>query len=145
DTAELDKVQRFGFRCFEWVRFEESPCGSHNADWRGAADALREETKRRDLRISAIAAWYRNTLDPRQMDTARRVLERAIDVASHLGIRTIGAFAGALTETTVDERGGGPVYSLAEKSIPAAVNFWRPLAQRARDAGVRIAFEHCPQ
>jgi sugar phosphate isomerase/epimerase len=145
DVSELDRVQRLGLRCFEWVRFDDSPCGTRVADWKLAADVLREETKQRDLRISAIAAWYRNTLDPKQIDTARRVLERAIDVAAYLNIRTVGAFTGALLDITIDERGGGPVYALAEKGIPAAAEFWRPLAQRARDAGVRIAFEHCPQ
>ncbi len=145
DPAELDKVQELGFRCFEWVRFEDSPCGTKNADWKSAANQVGDEAKRRDLRISAIAAWYRNTLDPKQSDTARRVMQRAIDVAAHLGIRTVGAFTGAVIDTTIDERGGGPVYAFAEKGIPTAAEFWRPLAQRARDLGVRIAFEHCPQ
>lgn len=141
----MDKVQRLGLRCFEWVRFEEGPCGSAQADWKGAADQIGEEAKRRDLRISAIAAWYRNTLDPKQIETARRVMERAIEVAAHLQIRVVGAFTGALIETTINERGGGPVYAPAEKGMAAAADFWRPLAQRARDVGVRIAFEHCPQ
>jgi sugar phosphate isomerase/epimerase len=145
EPAELDKVQRLGFRCFEWVRFEDGPCGTKNPDWKSAATALGEEAKKRDLRITAIAAWYRNTLDPKQIDTARRVMLRAIEVAEFLKIRTIGAFTGALVNTTIDERGGGPVYALSEKSIPAAAEFWRPIAQRAQDAGVRIAFEHCPQ
>jgi sugar phosphate isomerase/epimerase len=145
DSAEMEKVQRLGFRCFEWVRFEDSPCGSRNADWKSAANAIGEEAKWRDLRISAIAAWYRNTLDPKQVETARRVMERAIEVAAHLGIRTVGAFVGALIDVTIDERGGGPVYALAEKGIAAAADFWRPLAARARDVGVRIGFEHCPQ
>lgn len=145
DTADLDLVQRLGFRCLEWVRFEESPCGSHNSDWRAAADAIGAEVKRRDLRISAIAAWYRNALDPRQSDTGRRVMNRAIEVAAHLGVRTIGCFPGAVIETTFNERGGNPVYRAADDFLETVVDFWRPIAQRARDAGVRIAFEHCPQ
>ncbi len=145
EAAELDKMQRLGFRCFEWVRFEDSPCGTRHADWKSAATQIGEEAQRRNLRISAIAAWYRNTLDPKQIDTARKVMERAIDVAAQLKIKTVGAFVGAVIDVTIDERGGGPVYAPAEKGISAAAEFWRPLAQRARDLGVRIAFEHCPQ
>jgi sugar phosphate isomerase/epimerase len=145
DAADLDLVQRLGFRCLEWVRFEESPCGSRNADWKSAADAVGEDVQRRGLRISAIAAWYRNALDPKQTDEARRVMDRAIEVARRLKIRTIGAFPGAAIETSFNERGGNLVYGPAENSISAAIEFWRPIAHRAKDAGVRIAFEHCPQ
>src|ERR1043166_6379543 len=100
DNESLDFVQRLGFRCLEWVRIEESPCGAKNDGWRRAADALREETKRRDLRISAIAVWYRNALDPKQTEDAHRILYHSIEGASHLGIRTIAAFPGAVIETT---------------------------------------------
>ena len=145
DAEELDRVQRLGFRCFEWARFEESVCGSRNADWGRAADALREETKRRDLRITAIAVYYRNALDPKQTEEARRILYHSIEVAAYLGIRTIAAFPGAVIETTLNERGGAPSFTPHEKFLGQVVEFWKPLAQRARDCGVRIAFEHCPQ
>jgi sugar phosphate isomerase/epimerase len=145
DNESLDFVQRLGFRCFEWVRIEESPCASHNPDWRREADALREQTNHRDLRISAIAVWYRNALDPKQTDDARRILFHSIDVASYQGIRTISAFPGAVIETTFNERGGAPAFTPPEKFLVQTVEFWKPLAQRARDCGVRIAFEHCPQ
>jgi len=145
EAAELDRVQGLGLRCFEWVRFEDSVCGPGQGDWERAAEGIGEEARKRDLRISAIAAWYRNTLDPKQRERARLVLERAIDVAGRLGIRNVGAFAGAVIETTPDERGGSVVFSGAEKSIPAAAEFWKPLAERAARVNVRIAFEHCPQ
>jgi sugar phosphate isomerase/epimerase len=145
DNESLDLVQRLGLRCFEWVRLEESACGSRNADWRKSADDLREQTKRRDLRITAIAVYYRNALDPKQSDEARKILYHSIEVAAHLGIRTIAAFPGAVIETTLNERGGAPNFTPAEKFLWKVVDFWKPLAQRARDAGVRIAFEHCPQ
>src|SRR5688572_29107990 len=121
EAAELDMVRRLGFGCFEWVRFEESGCGSKNSDWRGAAGQVRDMAGTRGLRISAIAAWYRNALDPRQSEEARRVMERAIDVASYLGVKTVAAFPGAVIETTFNDRGGNLIYSPIENSIPAAV------------------------
>lgn len=145
DAEDLGFVQRLGLRCFEWVRFAESPCGIKNNEWRGAADAIRADVDRRGLRISAIAPWYSNALDPKQTDYARRVVERAIEVASYLKVRTVAVFAGAVIETTLNERGGNPVYATPEKSIPSVAAFWKPLVERAGEAGVRIAFEHCPQ
>jgi sugar phosphate isomerase/epimerase len=145
EAADLDLVQRLGLRCFEWVRFEESPCGSAHQNWQPAADEIGADAERRGLRISAIAAWYRNALDPRQTETARAVLNRAIDVAAHLKIRAVACFPGALIETSFNERGGNLVYGPIENSLPAAVAFWKPLAERAGNLGVRIAFEHCPQ
>ena len=123
EASELDFVQRLGLRCFEWVRFEESPCGCGHANWHAAADDIATEAERRGLRISAIAAWYRNALDPRQTDEARKVLHRALDVAAHLRIRTVACFPGAVIDTTFNERGGNPVYAPMENSIPAAVAF----------------------
>lgn len=145
DAADLDMVQRLGFRCFEWVRFEDSPCGSRHAEWLPAADQIAAEAQRRDLRISAIAAFYKNALDPRQCDEARRVLQRAIEVAGRLKIRTVAAFPGAVISSTYNERGGNQIFAPMEKSIPAAVEFWKPLAEQAGELNVRIAFEHCPQ
>src|SRR2546430_1987671 len=135
DADALDLAQCLGFRCFEWARFEESACGSGNADWKRAGDSLREETKRRDLRISAIAVWYRNALDPKQTDEARRVLYHSIEVASYLGIRTIAAFPGAIIETTFNDRGGAPTFTPPDHFLAQVVDFWKPLAQRARDSG----------
>jgi len=145
EAGELDFVQRLGFRCFEWVRFEESPCGSAHSRWQAAADTIGADAERRGLRISAIAAWYRNALDPRQTDEARKALYRAIEVAAHLKIRTVACFPGAVIETNFNERGGNPVYAPMENSIPTAVAFWKPILERAGALGVRIAFEHCPQ
>lgn len=145
EPGELDQVHRLGLRCFQWARFDESPCGPQNPRWQDAANQLRDETAKRDLRISAIAAFYRNPLDPRQTDTAQRILNRAIEVAAHLNIPIVSAFPGAVIQTTHNDRGGNPVYAPIENSIPAAVAFWKPLAQRAADRNIRIALEHCPQ
>ena len=38
------------------------------------------------IRISAIGAYYRNPLDPKQTDFARRALHRAIEVAAHMSV-----------------------------------------------------------
>lgn len=142
---DLERAARLGLGGFQWVRFAESPAGPHNPDWKPVADQVASAAKSRELRISAIGAFYQNPLDPRQTEQARAILKRAIEVAAYLGIKTVAAFAGAVIKTRFNERGGNPVYEPFENHLPQVLAFWEPLAQVAADVGVRIAFEHCPQ
>jgi sugar phosphate isomerase/epimerase len=127
------------------MRFAESACGPTQADWQPYARELAAEAKSKDVRISAIGAFYANPLDPRQTERARRVVRRAIEVAGFLGVKTISGFCGGVIETQINERGGNPIYKSLEDSLSQLLGFWEPLAEYARGYGVRIAFENCPQ
>jgi len=144
EAEELDWAVRLGFRSVGWMRFDSHPVAI-KPDWKPLADRFAAEAKKRDVRISAIGALYRNPLDPRQTEYARGIFQRAIEVASHIGVRTVSGFAGAVIETEFFERGGNPVYKPFENYLPQLVAFWEPLARFAAERGVRIAFEHCPQ
>ena len=145
ELSQLEWAHRLGFRSVEWMRFDASPAGPAHADWQAFAEELQHEAQRLDLRISAIGALYQNPLDPRQSAYASATFRRAIQAASHLGIRTVAGFPGAIIETELNERGGNPVYQPFENHLPQLLAFWEPLARFAADHGVRIAFEHCPQ
>lgn len=145
EHGELEWIGRAGFRSIEWVGFPDGPCGPKSADWKPAAEFMAHGAHSRGLRISAIGAFYGNPLDPKQTQEAISIFRRAIEVAAHLGIKTVAGFPGAVIETEWNERGGHPVYKPFPEFIPRLVSFWEPLAQFARDKGVRIAFEHCPQ
>lgn len=145
ETAQLDWVKRLGFRSFEWVRFDTSPAGPKQVVWEPFIDEFTAAIQTRGLRLSAIAAFYRNPLDPRQTEYGRAVIERAIAVAARMRVKTITAFAGGVIQTELNERGGNPVYKPLENSLPQLLAFWEPLAKVAADHGVRIAFENCPQ
>jgi len=142
---EIDWAKKLGFRSVAWMRFGESLCAPPNADWKPFAEKFSAEAKSRDLRISAIGALYKNPLDPKQTEFARAVFQRAIEVASHLGVKTVCGFPGAVIETKMNERGGNPVYQPFEDYFPQLLAFWEPLAKFAADKNVRIAFENCPQ
>jgi sugar phosphate isomerase/epimerase len=144
DIARLDWAQRNGFRSIEWNRFDTSPAGPHEQDWRPFAEQFAAEAKARDVRISAIGAWYKNPLDPKQSDYARKAFSRAIEVAAHIGVKTVCGFPGAVIELTNDPKGDNPVYEAYEQFMPRLLEFWEPIARDAADKGVRIAFEHCP-
>ncbi len=143
--SDLDRAARLGLGSFEWMRFADSPAAPPNADWKPFADEVAAAAKARNLRLSAIGALYQNPLDPPQTERARVIFTRAIEVAAHLGVRTVAGFAGAVIETRLNTRGGNPVCTPLENYLPAVVAFWEPLARFAADHGVRLAFEHCPQ
>ncbi len=143
--ADLDQAVRLGFRSFGWMRFDQSAAGPANAEWKPFAEEVAAQALSRGLRLSAIGALYRNPLDPRQTEYARRAFERAIEVGAHIGVRTVSGFPGAVIQTTVNERGGNPVCQPFENFLPQLLAFWEPLAAFAADRGIRIAFEHCPQ
>ena len=145
NLAMLAWAGQNGFRSFEWVRFETSFAAPEKPDWQGEVERFADEAKSRHLRISAIGALYRNPLDPAQRDHARAVFHRAIDVASHLGVRTVAGFPGAVIELRTNPKGLNPVCQPLENFLPQVVAFWEPIAKYAADHGVRLAFEHCPQ
>ena len=145
EIEQLDWARQLGFRSMEWVRFDTSPAGPGQPEWKLFAETIAAGAKARDIRISAIAALYRNPLDPRQSEEARATFHRAIDVASHIGVKTVAGFPGAVIETEFNERGGNIVYKPFEDYLPRLIAYWEPIARYAADKGVRIAFEHCPQ
>ena len=143
--ADLDWMQRLGFRSTEWMGFAESHAAPPRADWKAYSEQFAAEARARGIRISAIGALYQNPLDPRQTERARAVFQRAIEVAAHIGVKTVSGFAGAVVEVETNSRGGNPVYKPFENYLPQLLAFWEPLARFAAERGARIAFENCPQ
>ncbi len=145
EVSELDTIGRLGLRSMSWMAFDRSPAAPGQSGWEGFVRRFADEAAARDIRITAIGAYYRNPLDPAQGEWARAVWERALEVAALMGVGTVSGFAGAVIEARVNERGGNPVYGCGAEQIPRLLAFWEPLAAAAADRGLRIAFEHCPQ
>lgn len=143
-VAQLDWARQHGFGSIEWMAFDRSPAAPPNADWKPFAEEFAAAARERDIRISAIGALYKNPLDRRQTESARAVFHRAIEVAAHLGVKTVAGFAGAVIELETNPRGGNPVYQPFENYLPQLLRFWEPIARLAADHGVRLAFENCP-
>ena len=142
---DLAWAQGLGFRSTEWMRFHSGPAGPGHTDWKPFAEQFAAQAKARDLRISAIGAYYQNPLDPKQTEYAGAAFRRAIEVAAHIGVKNVAGFPGAVIETEREERGGHTIYKPFENYLPQILALWEPLARFAADKGVRIAFEHCPQ
>ncbi len=145
EVEALDFAQQNGFGSIAWMRFDQSFAAPGKERWGEDAERFAAEAKARDIRISAIGAFYRNPLDPAQTARARELLHRAIDVASLIYVRTVSGFAGGVIETTINPRGGNPLYTPLENFVPQVAAFWDDVARHAAAKGVRIALEHCPQ
>ena len=109
NVERLEWAHQNGFGSIAWNRFETSPAGPKEREWQPFAEQFADEAKARNLRISAIGALYKNPLDPRQSEFARAAFLRAIEVASHIGIKTVSGFAGAVIEMDVNPKGENPV------------------------------------
>src|SRR6266446_10834941 len=116
--ARLDWAQRNGFGSIEWNQFERSSAGPHEQNLRPFAEHFAAEARARNIRISAIGALYKNPLDPAQSEFARSVFLRAIEVAAHLGVRTVAGFPGAVIELERNPKGENPVYKPFENFMP---------------------------
>ena len=144
NIPRLDWARANGFGSIGWNRFETSGVGPQTKDWQPFADDFAAAAKDRGIRISAIGALYKNPLDPEQSDYARSVFLRAIDVAAHIGVKTVSGFPGAVIELEKHLKGNNPIYKPFENFLPRLIQFWEPIAQSAADKGIRIAFENCP-
>jgi sugar phosphate isomerase/epimerase len=142
---EMERIKRLGFRSIQWMRFAETPAAPQHQLWKPFAEEFAANAQAHDLRISAIGADYRNPLDPAQTEEARAIFQRAIEVAAHIGVKTVSGFAGAIIELEANPRGGNPIYKPFENYLDRVLAFWEPLARFAADHGVRLAFENCPQ
>lgn len=144
NVSRLDWAQRNGFGSIGWNRFETSAAAPQEKDWKAFAENFAGEARSRNIRISAIGALYRNPLDPEQSEFAKSVFLRAIEVAAHIGVKTVSGFPGAVIEQERHPKGNNPIYKPFEDFLPRLIQFWEPIAKVAADKGVRIAFEHCP-
>ena len=144
NVTRLDWAQKNGFGSIGWNRFEISDAAPHEQTWRPFAEHFAGEAKARNIRISTIGALYQNPLDPAQSDFARAVFLRAIEVAAHIGVKTVSGFPGAVIELETHPKGKNPIYKPFENFLPRLLEFWEPIAKVAAGKGVRLAFEHCP-
>jgi sugar phosphate isomerase/epimerase len=97
------------------------------------ADRIREELRRRNIGISALA-YYPNPLDPNAAvaDAARAHLMKVIAAAALLEVNLVCTFAGRDRFRSVDE------------NFEMFAGVWPSLVREAADHGVKIAIENCP-
>lgn len=123
----LQQILPHGFESFS-LTFGDSVDG---LDLPAIAAQVRETLAGSGAVISSISA-YGNPLHTDDTAAAtRRALEQLIDHAHLFGCNLVTGFAGRVIDVPIDQ------------SIDRYVEVFTPLAARAADNGVRIAFENC--
>jgi sugar phosphate isomerase/epimerase len=126
-AAYVRQILAYGFESIE--PFFWQTVG--NKDLPRLAGELKEAIGDADVVIDTIG-MFGNPLGGDDLDRATLAgWEALIDSAHHFGARTVAGFTGRVR--------GKPI----EASLPRFKEVWGPLARRAADRGVRIAFENC--
>ena len=122
----IDRLSPYGFECFS-IMFWQS---MEDADLFEMVDEVLEVTERTETTISSLAV-YGNVLD--DSEVGRRTLQdlsSLIEMAPSFGAPVVGCFAGRVPGS----------------SVPDSIQRWKavfsPLAERAEELGVKIAFEN---
>jgi sugar phosphate isomerase/epimerase len=121
-----------GFGCAELVVQPGDPFFPGNKGWRERAQEVKETFGKAGIRISCLAAFYINHMDPKQAAEGRKRVRGSIQLAQRLGVRAVAGFAGRITGRLIEE------------SLPQFKKIWSEHAAFAEDHGVRIAIENCP-
>jgi len=129
---ELELAARLGFESVEVqvaIGSELDPAVGSQDRIKAAFDKIRGH----GLEISAIG-HYRNNLDPDLEARRRNVehLERLLGLCETAGVGVLCTFAGRMPDRDIPD------------NIPAFKEVFGPLAKKAEDKGLKIAFENCP-
>lgn len=125
--AYIRHILPYGFESFSLTFWKTT----QGIDWKKLADETREVLEGSGAVISSLAV-FGNPLETGPKDkTALQGWREVIDNAHLFGCDVVAGFTGRLRNRPIDE------------SLPRFKQVWTSLAKRARDKGVRIAFENC--
>ncbi|HEX2948735.1 MAG TPA: sugar phosphate isomerase/epimerase family protein [Armatimonadota bacterium] len=125
----LQEIIPYGFEAFS-LTFTHSLAG---IDLPVFAAQVRETIADSPAVISCISTYANPLETDAEAEEARETWERLIDAADLFGCDVVGGFTGRLIDVPVDQQ------------MDRFVEVFDPLARRAADRGVRIAFENCPK
>jgi sugar phosphate isomerase/epimerase len=132
--AELELIKSIGFKSIEILAWPGDYCDPESGN--APENRIKEMKKILDdqgIEISCIG-YYPNYLDPEneEYEFASLHLKNLFKVAKDLNVNTVCTFAGR-----------DPKKSIAD-NIPEFKKVFDPLAEKALDMGIKIAFENCP-
>jgi sugar phosphate isomerase/epimerase len=123
----IKQILPHGFESFS-LTFWQTTKG---VDWKKLADETAAVLEGSDAIISSLAV-FGNPLEAEDRDKeSLKGWEEAIDNAHLFGCDIVGGFTGRLRGKAIHE------------SAKRYKEIWTPLAERAKDKGVKIAFENC--
>lgn len=144
DPERIAFARKAGFGSVELM----TPMGTDylpgNDGWKDKADRVKQAFCEAGLRISCLAGFYINHMDPARKDEARKQVRATIDLAAHMGVPVVAGFAGRVVDGAAIDPIGRMLERSLEDSIEPFKQIWGEHAKYAADRGIRIAFENCP-
>lgn len=132
NSERLDFASRSGFGCAELMVQPSDPFFPGNDGWADKAEAVKADFDAKNLRISCLAAFYVNHMDPAMSEEGHRRVRGSILLAEKINVPAVAGFSGRITG------------KLIEESLPLFKELWTEHAAFAADHGVKIAIENCP-
>jgi len=132
DPERIEFARKNGFGCVELMTPEGADYLPGVAGWKDKADRVKAAFDQAGVRISCVAGFYMNHMDPDKADQAKQHTRAVMDLAKHLGVSVVAGFAGRVMDRPLDD------------SVEPFKKLWSEHARYATDRGLKIAFEHCP-
>lgn len=132
DRERLEFAKRSGFRCAELMAGPGDGYFPGDPGWEAKVDELKATFADMDIRISCVASFYINHMDPETEKAASDTVRKSIELARLLDVGVVAGFAGRLVNQPL------------EASLPKFKEIWGGHAKFAEDHNVKIAFENCP-
>jgi sugar phosphate isomerase/epimerase len=132
DRERMDFAKRHGFRSVELMVAPDNGFFPGTPGWEAKADEVKAAFAADDLRISCLAGFYVNHMDPSQEAADIEKTRGSILLAERMGVGVVAGFSGRIVDLPL------------ESSLPKFKELWGEHARFAEDHGVKIAFENCP-
>ncbi len=132
NKERMEFAVKTGFKC---VELQANPgCGYFPMDegWKPKAAEAKDSFAAMGLRISCIAAFYMNHLNPPDVEFGQKAVRAAVDLAVFMDVPVVAGFSGRVPDKPLEE------------SLPEYKRIWGENAKYAEDHGIKIAFENCP-
>jgi len=132
DRERIEFAKKVGFRSCELTIAPEDTFYPGNSGWEDRAKEMRDYYQKNGIRISCLAGFYVNHMDPQKKEEHRKLVRDVIILAGKIAVPVVAGFPGRITGRDLSE------------SLPAYGKIWSEHARFAEDHNVKIAFENCP-
>ncbi|MGB9677288.1 MAG: sugar phosphate isomerase/epimerase family protein, partial [Candidatus Ratteibacteria bacterium] len=132
DKERIEFAKKIGFGSCELKVSPNDDFFPGKDGWETKAKEVADYYKEKDIRISCLAGFYVNHMDPEKEDEYKKLVRNVIILAEKMKVPVVAGFSGRIV--------GKPL----EESIGKFKEIWSQHAKFAEDHGVKIAFEHCP-
>jgi len=132
DKDRIEFAKKTGFKSCELQVSPGNEFYPGKKDWENKAQEMKGYFDGNGIRISCLAGFYVNHMDPQKADENREVVRNNILLAERIGVPVVAGFSGRVIGKELID------------SLPEYKKIWGDHARFAEDRNVKIAFEHCP-